>query len=134
MLKANSEFQQNRQMRTKSTNSRSFSCRIPGFEQPKFWLWENYFQFPYIDSLPNISSTQRKTEFLIQWEPMLGFFTAVKLFAERSGIDLVYVICLISEGLLFNRLTETERSLLLQIWLLHAIVADISPCGSSEFM
>ncbi|EGG09396.1 uncharacterized protein MELLADRAFT_115732 [Melampsora larici-populina 98AG31] len=64
----------------------------------------------------NISSTQRKHEFLRQWESMLGFFNAVKSFAKRSGIELAYGICLMYEGLLFHRLTETERSLLLQTY------------------
>lgn len=64
----------------------------------------------------NISSTQRKHEFLRQWESMLGFFNAVKSFAKRSGIDLAYAICLMYEGLLFHRLAETERTLLLQTY------------------
>ncbi|KAH9813255.1 hypothetical protein DFH28DRAFT_364909 [Melampsora americana] len=64
----------------------------------------------------NMSSTQRKHEFLRQWESMLGFFNAVKSFAKRSGIDLAYGICLMYEGLLFHRLAETERSLVLQTY------------------
>ncbi|EGG04832.1 uncharacterized protein MELLADRAFT_88556 [Melampsora larici-populina 98AG31] len=60
MLKANSEFQQNRQMQTQSTNCSRFSRRNPSFDQPKFWLRENYFQFPY-KPLPVGTITYRET-------------------------------------------------------------------------